>query len=75
MEKWIPESLGLNVAEILGRIGFQRGLHLGALSVLFSVGFLVEMAACSVRSRWEREGRALRIWISFQAMLCPVVME
>jgi len=49
--KEIPEGIGLRPCAILGRMGFQRELHFGALSVLFMVGFLVWMAACSVRSR------------------------
>ena len=28
---------------------------------------------CSVRSKWEREGRAFRMLMSFQAIVCPVV--
>ena len=35
---------------ILGRMGFQRELHLGAVSVRLD-GWRVEMAACSVRSK------------------------
>ena len=64
-----PESLGEKVEAILGRIGFQRELQLGAESVLFIVGCLVDIAACSVRSRCEREGRDLRMVMSFQPML------
>ena len=33
------------------------------------------IAACSVRSKREREGRAFRMLMSFQAILCPVVRE
>ena len=47
----MPEGVGLRDSAILGRIGFQSELHLGALSVLFIEGFLQWMAACSVRSR------------------------
>ena len=75
MGKRIPESVFLKVDAILGRMGFQRGLHLVALSVLFIDGFLIWMAACSVRSRCDLEGSVLRMWMSFQAMLCPVVFE
>ena len=38
-------------------------------------GFLVWMAACSVRSRWDLEGRDFKMWMSFQVILCPVVRE
>ena len=49
----MPESLGVKVGDILGRIGFHRPreLHLGVKSVLFMVDLLVDIAACSVRSR------------------------
>ena len=71
----MPEGMGLRVSAILGSTGFQSELHLGALSVLFMEGFLTWIAACSVRSKWEREGRAFRMLMSFQAILCPVVRE
>ena len=71
----MPEGVGLKVSAILGKTGFQSELHLGALSVRFMEGFLVLIAACSVRSRWALEGRDLRMWMSFQAILCPVVRE
>ena len=38
------------VQAILGFMGSQSLLHLGALSVRLSVGFLVLMAVCSVPS-------------------------
>ena len=71
----MPEGVGLRVSAILGSTGFQSELHLGALSVLFIKGFLMWMAACSVRSKWDLEGRDLRMLMSFQAILCPVVRE
>ena len=73
----MPEGVGLMVSTIFSFVstGFQNDLHLGALSVLFMEGLLTWIAACSVRSKWEREGRALRMLMSFQAILCPVVRE
>ena len=71
----MPEGVGLRVAAILGRMGFQSELHFGALSVRFMEGFLMWMAACSVRSKWALDGRDLRMLMSFQAILCPVVRE
>ena len=49
----MPESLGVKVEDILGRIAFHRPreLHLVAKSVLFMVDLLVDSTACSVRSR------------------------
>ena len=47
----MPDGLGIRDLAILGRMGFQSELHLGALSVRFIKGFLQWMAACSVRSR------------------------
>ena len=38
------------VQAILGIMGSQNLLHLGALSVRLSEGFLVLMAVCSVRA-------------------------
>ena len=46
-----PWRIGMKEAAILERMGFQSELNLGARSVLFIGGFLVWMAACSVRSR------------------------
>ena len=39
--KVIPKGMGLKEAANLGRMGFQRELHLGARSVLFIGGFLM----------------------------------
>ena len=55
--------MGLRVSAIFRITGFQSVLHLGALSDLTWI------AACSVRSKWEREGRAFRILILFQAIV------
>ena len=49
--------MGLRVLEILGRMGFQRELHLGAASVLFMWGLRMWMATCSVRSSCDLEVR------------------
>ena len=48
--KEMPAGLCFIVQAILGMMGFQRLLHVGALSVRLSEGFLVLMAVCSVRS-------------------------
>ena len=50
MGKEIPAGLGFIVQAILGMMGFQGLLHVGALSVRLSEGFIVLMAVCSVRS-------------------------
>ena len=71
----MPEGEDLKEVAILGMIGFQRELHLGARAVRFMKGSLVWMAACSVRSNWEREVRDFRMRMSFQSMSCPVVRE
>ena len=71
----MPEGMGLRDLAIFGSIGSQSELHLGARSVLFIAGFLTWMAACSVRSRWERWGRDFRMLMLFQSILCPVVRE
>ena len=67
--------MGLKEAAILGRKGFQSELHLEVRPVLFIGGFLFCMAAYSVRSRCERELRDFSVWMSFQAISCPVVRE
>ena len=46
----MPAGLGLMVEAILSRMGSQSLLHVGAMSVRLSEGFLVLMAVCSVRS-------------------------
>ena len=71
----MPDGMGLRDLAIFGEIGSQSELHLGARSVLFIAGFLTRVAACSVRSRWERWGRDLRMLMLFQSILCPVVRE
>jgi len=56
----------LRVAAILGRMGFQSELHFGALYVRSIEGFLMWMAACSVSSKWDLDGRVLRMLMPFQ---------
>ena len=46
----MPAGLGFIVQAILGMMGSQSLLHVGALSVRLSEGFLVLMAVCSVKS-------------------------
>ena len=46
----MPAGLGFMVQAILGMMGSQSLLHVGALSVRLSEGFFVLMAVCSVRS-------------------------
>ena len=45
----MPAGLGFMVQAILGIMGSQSLLHLGALSVRLRERFLVLMAVCSVR--------------------------
>ena len=44
----MPAGLGFIVQAILGMMGSQSLLHVGALSVRLSEGLLVIMAVCSV---------------------------
>lgn len=69
----MPDGLDFKDLAILGRMGSQRELHLGARSVLFIAGCRICIAACSVRSSWEREVRDLRTSMLFQEMVWPVV--
>ena len=46
----MPAGLGFIVQAILGMMGSQSSLHVGALSVRLSEAFLVLMAVCSVWS-------------------------
>ena len=68
----MPEGVGVRVAAILGRMGFQSELHFWPLSTRSMEGFLMWMTDCSARSRWDLDGRVLRMLMSFQAILCPV---
>ena len=65
----MPEGMGLRVS---GGTGFQSELHLGALSVLFLEGLLTWIAACSVRSKWEREGRTSRMFVRSFVRWSPI---
>ncbi|KAL5256848.1 hypothetical protein ACHWQZ_G011945 [Mnemiopsis leidyi] len=47
-------------------MGFQSELHFGALYVRSIEGFLMWMAACSVSSKWDLDGRVLRMLMPFQ---------
>ena len=71
----MPEGVDLRVSAIFGITWFQSEVHLEALSVLFMKGFLTWIAVRSVRSKREREGRAFRMLILFQAIMYPVVRE
>jgi len=48
----MPEGVGLRVAAILGRMGFQSELHFGALSVRFMEGFLMWIAQSGLSGLW-----------------------
>ena len=62
------------VEAILG-IVFHSLLHLGALSVRLSIGFLIFIAACSVRSSCLLYLVVVSIVVLSQPILCPVVRE
>ena len=53
--------MGFMVQAILGIMGSQSLLHLGALSVRLSEGSLVSMAACSVRYYTKNDPTASHI--------------
>ena len=67
----MPEEVDLRVSAIFGITGFQRMLHLGLGGTIRSV----HGGACSVRSKWERVGRAFGMSILYQAIMCPVVRK
>ena len=67
----MPAGLGFRVEAILGRMGSQSLLHVGALSVRLSEGFLVLMAVCSVRSSCVLYLVVVSIVVLSQAILCP----
>ena len=71
----MPAGLGFKVQAILGMMGSQSLLHVGALSVRLSEGFLVLMAACSVRSSCVLYLVVVSMVVLSQAILCPVVRE
>ena len=69
----MPAGLGFIVQAILGMMGSQSLLHVGALSVRLSEGFLVLMAVCSVRSSCVLYLVVVSMVVLSQAILCPVV--
>ena len=71
----MPAGLSFIVHAILGMMGSQSLLHVGALSVRLSEGFLVLMAVCSVRSSCVLYLVVVSMVVLSQAILCPVVRE
>ena len=66
----MPEEVDLiRVSAIFGITGFQRMLHMGGTIRSVHGG------AFSVRSKWERVGRAFGMSILYQAIMCPVVRK
>ena len=65
----MPAGLGFIVQAILGMMGSQSILHVGALSVRLSEGFLVLMAVCSVRSSCVLYLVVVSMVVLFQAIL------
>ncbi len=65
---------GLDVEGILARMRFQSVAKGGTVCPVYG-GFPNWVAACSVRSWCNLEGSVFRMWMSFQAMFSPVVME
>ena len=65
----MPAGLGFMVQAILGMMGSQSLLHVGALSVRLSERFLVLMAVCSVRSSCVLYLVVVSIVVLFQAIL------
>ena len=68
-------GLGFVVQAILGMMGSQSLVHVGALPVRLSEGFLVLMAVCSVRSTCVLHLVVVSIVVLSQAILYPVVRE
>ena len=72
----MPAGLGFIVQAILGMMGSESLLHVGALSVRLSEGFFVLMAVCSsVRSSCVLYLVVVSMVVLSQAILCPVVRE
>ena len=71
----MPAGLGFIVQAILGMMGSQSLLHVGALSVQLSEWFLVLMAVCSVRSSCVLYLLVVSMVVLSQATLCPVVLK
>ena len=63
------------VHAIFGMMGSQSIVHVGALSVWLSEGFLVLMAVCSVRSSCVLYLVVVIMVVLSQAFFCPVVRE
>ena len=63
------------VQAILGIMGSQSLLYLGALSVRLSEGSFVSMAVCSVRSNCVLYLVVVSIVVLSQAILCPLVRD
>ena len=70
----VPAILSI-VQAILGMMGSQSLLHVGALSVRLSEGFLVLTTVCSVRSSCVLYLVVVSMVVLSQATLCPVVRE
>ena len=67
--------MGLRIAAILGRMGFQSELHFGS-TIRPIYGRVSDVDGCllsqvQVGSGWK----GLRMLTSFKAILCPVVRE
>ena len=75
MGKEMPAGLAFIVQAILGMMGSQSLLHVGALSVRLSEGFIVLMAVCSVSSSCVLYLVVVSMVVMSQAILCPVVRE
>ena len=71
----MPAGLGFMVRAIFGMMGSQSLLHVGALSVRLSKGFVVLMAVCSVRSSCVLYLVVVSMVVLSQAILCPVVRQ
>ena len=66
---------GFYSTSYFGMMGSQSLLHVGALSVRLSEGFLVLMAVCSVRSSCVLYLVVVSMVAMSQAILCPVDRE
>ena len=68
----MPSGLSFIVQAILGMMRTQNLLHVGALSVRLSEGFLFLMTVCSVRSSCVLYLVVVSMVVLSQAILCPV---
>ena len=71
----MPAGLGFIVQAILGMMGSQSLLRVGALFVRLSEEFLVLMAVCSVRSSCVLYLVVVSMVVLSQTILCLVVRE